>query len=111
MNLTPYWHLVWKEYRAVRGFWLSMIGLVVLLEALVVFSSSEPAWTRLMVYNLALAAPAFFALGCLQPIPISFDTANVILFVRALKFGKHRPDWQSDNFVSCGLRRCTNAHA
>src|SRR5258708_12972413 len=64
MNLTADWDVVWKEYRGVGGFWLSMIGLVVLLEALVVFSSSEPAWTRLMVYNLALAAPAFFALGC-----------------------------------------------
>ena len=32
MNLSPYVHLAWKEYRAVRGFWLSIVVLVVLLE-------------------------------------------------------------------------------
>ncbi len=62
--MTLFGHLLWKEYRAIRAFWLALIVLAVGLASLVVALSTDAAWTNLFVYNLALAAPAFFALGC-----------------------------------------------
>ncbi len=62
MNLTAYLHLVWKEYRAVRAFWLSMVVLVVLLEWLISAVYYSPTSVALL-YTFGLAAPAFFAIG------------------------------------------------
>ena len=64
MNGGPLLHLTWKEYRAVRGFWISIVVLVALADALIVALSRQPGWTVTIVYHLSLAAPAFFALGC-----------------------------------------------
>src|SRR5262245_12716267 len=64
MNATALWRLTWKEYRATRLFWLSLVGLVVLLQWLIVTFSQDKATTLSLVYNFALGAPAFFAIGC-----------------------------------------------
>jgi hypothetical protein len=62
MNLATTLRLVWKEYRAVRGFWLSIVALVVLLQWFVSAVSNSPESVTLL-YSIGLAAPAFFALG------------------------------------------------
>ena len=64
MNGHPFAQLVWKEYRAARDFWLALVVLVVGLQGLTLWASDDAAWNVQMVCTLALAAPAFFALGC-----------------------------------------------
>src|SRR5262245_13786961 len=63
MNTTAFWRLTWKEYRAIRTFWLSIVGLVVLLSWPFVLTQ-ERATAISLVFNFALGAPAFFAIGC-----------------------------------------------
>jgi hypothetical protein len=60
---TAFWRLTWKEYRAIRLFWLSIVGLVFLLSWLFVLTQ-ERATAINLVFNFALGAPAFFAIGC-----------------------------------------------
>ncbi len=62
MNLTGFLRLTWKEYRAVRGFWLAMIVLVAFFQCVSVILPTHSDIQ--MAYSLALGAPAFFALGC-----------------------------------------------
>ena len=64
MSPAPFVQLVWKEYRAARAFWLSLIVLVVAAQGLTFWLSDDAVYTVKMIYNIALAAPAFFALGC-----------------------------------------------
>jgi hypothetical protein len=56
-------HLLWKEYRAIRAFWLALVMLSLGMQALVLATSSDANWGLLFVYNVALATPAFFAVG------------------------------------------------
>lgn len=63
MNATPYLHLLWKEYRAIRAFWLSLVVLVLGAQWLTMSLSIDAAFSLKLVYSLALGAPAFFALG------------------------------------------------
>ncbi len=64
MNATPLRCLLWKEYRAIRAFWIALVLLALGLQALMLLTSSDQALTQLFVYNVALATPVFFALGC-----------------------------------------------
>ena len=64
MNFTPYWHLAWKEYRAVRLFWMAIIGLTVVGYFVVTSLAIEPPVRTAWIFNLALVAPVLFALGC-----------------------------------------------
>src|SRR6476646_9634213 len=64
MTATAFWHLAWKEYRAVRAFWLSMLALIVVLGGLVLATAANPVSGTVTIFHLALGAPAFFALGC-----------------------------------------------
>ena len=64
MSSAPFVQLVWKEYRAARAFWLSLIVLVIAAQGLTFWLSDDAVYTVKMIYNIALAAPAFFALGC-----------------------------------------------
>ena len=63
MNATPYLHLLWKEYRAIRAFWLSLVLLVMGALWLTMALSTDASYSRNLVFSLALGAPAFFALG------------------------------------------------
>lgn len=65
MNPAPYTHLIWKEYRAIRGFWIALIGLAVFMQLLVLAFSQDRGWATEFVYNIALATPVFFAIGCI----------------------------------------------
>jgi len=55
--------LFWKEYRSIRIFWLSVIVLSMLLAWLISMLSQSPIETLTIIYNFALGAPAFFAIG------------------------------------------------
>ncbi|REK09444.1 MAG: hypothetical protein DWQ37_18580 [Planctomycetota bacterium] len=63
MTLAPHIHLAWKEYRAIRGFWLGLAGLAVLGQFTTAWFVGSTAWATALVFNLGLAAPAFFAVG------------------------------------------------
>jgi len=65
MNAAPYSHLIWKEYRAIRGFWIALIALAVFMQLLVLAFSQDRGWATEFVYNIALATPVFFAIGCI----------------------------------------------
>ncbi len=65
MNAAPYTHLIWKEYRAIRGFWIALIALAVFMQLLVLAFSQDRGWAIEFVYNIALATPVFFAIGCI----------------------------------------------
>ncbi|MEX0675663.1 MAG: hypothetical protein WD063_01220 [Pirellulales bacterium] len=64
MNFAPCLQLMWKEYRAVRAFWLSLVVLVVVAQGLIFWLSDDVAGNVAVACNIGLAAPAFFALGC-----------------------------------------------
>ncbi len=55
-------HLLWKEYRAIRAFWLALVVLSLGLQFAGAELFKDP---RLIVLNVALATPVFFALGCI----------------------------------------------
>ncbi len=65
MNAAPYTHLIWKEYRAIRGFWIALIALAVFMQLLVLAFAQDRGWATEFVYNIALATPVFFAIGCI----------------------------------------------
>jgi ABC-type transport system involved in multi-copper enzyme maturation permease subunit len=63
MNHSPFWPLVWKEYRVSRGFWLSMaaIGLVAQTSAFwLMRRSADRDW---WLFGLALITATGFAVG------------------------------------------------
>ena len=62
--MAGFWRLAWKEYRAIRLFWLMLAGLSVLLQWMTVaLWPSEPSVVTL-VYNYALGVPVLFAVAC-----------------------------------------------
>src|SRR5262249_45970838 len=60
--------MLWKEYRALRPFWLAVVGIVGLCQAIVLFSASGPELLHVLfgipamaviLYTLGTAATAF----------------------------------------------------
>ena len=64
MNNPIFWRLVWKEYRLMRSFWIAMAVLAVLLEVILYFTVLPPNDSMLAIFTMALALPAFYAMGC-----------------------------------------------
>ena len=62
-QLAGFRHLLWKEYRSIRLFWISMLALTVAIQLLILAFSQDKNETVLMIYHFALGAPAFFAVG------------------------------------------------
>ncbi len=62
MNFAPYLRLVWKEYRAIRLFWLCLVVLVIFIQWLMAVTIHVQGVVP--QFHLALMAPALFALGC-----------------------------------------------
>ena len=60
MNATPYLRLVWKEYRAIRLFWLALVGLTFFIQCLI-FALGRGNLTP--GFGLAFGPPVLFALG------------------------------------------------
>jgi hypothetical protein len=57
------WRMIWKEYRAQRGFWLVIAGFSVVLMLLFIRFSEDP--TRYTApWIIAIALPAVYAVGC-----------------------------------------------
>lgn len=62
---TAFLRVVWKEYRAVRGFWIAVIVLAVLVQIAFVAVISPGGDRVTSVYATALGAAALFVVGCL----------------------------------------------
>ena len=94
MNARPYWHLAWKEYRAIRAFWLALVGMVALAEWLAITINHSPSAVT-WVFNLALAAPAFFAVGA-AGIAFAIEREEGTLdFLRRCRCRRSRCWWRS----------------
>jgi hypothetical protein len=62
--MNAYWHLMWKEYRVVRLFWIAVVVLAVLLELLIVALSQNVPQANAAIWAMAFGAPVLFAFGC-----------------------------------------------
>jgi len=62
MNHSPFWPLVWKEYRTGRAFWLAMAAMGLLAQAGVAWAH-QPADRTWWLYEIALMISAGFAVG------------------------------------------------
>ncbi len=60
---TPYLHLMWKEYRANRLFWIAIVVLAVLLGLLMNALLRDESATANVIFNLALGAPFYLPLA------------------------------------------------
>lgn len=56
------YRIFWKEYRQMRGFWLGLFGITVLLQVILCFTAHGAAADSL--YGLALCFTVLYALGC-----------------------------------------------
>ena len=63
MNHSPFWPLVWKEYRAGRAFWLSMAAMGLVAQVSVAWMTHQPADRDWWLYGIALMISAGFAVG------------------------------------------------
>ncbi len=81
--------LVWKEYRTMRGFWLMLAGLMVLGQWLTAAIWGRPD-TIMLIYNLALGAPVFFAVACAATAFAIEREEGTIEFLRAAPVSAHR---------------------
>ncbi len=63
MNHSPFWPLVWKEYRAGRAFWLAMAGMGLVAQGGVAWLAHQPADRNWWLYGIALMISAGFAVG------------------------------------------------
>ncbi len=61
MNSTPYLHLAWKEYRAVRLFWVAIVGLTIVGDIVATDLTHDPSLRTTWIFNLALVPPVLFA--------------------------------------------------
>jgi ABC-2 family transporter protein len=83
MNATPYLHLAWKEYRAVRLFWVAIVGLAVIGDIVATNLSHDPSLRTTWIFNLALVPPALFALGAAAAAFSSEQEEGTFEFLRA----------------------------
>ena len=63
MNASPFWPLVWKEYRVGRAFWLAMALMGLAAQAGVAWLAHRPADRDWWLYGIALMISAGFAVG------------------------------------------------
>ena len=57
------YHILWKEYRQMRGFWLSVLALTVMLQLVVFAISMGKQGVMEMLFALAMCFSALYALG------------------------------------------------
>ena len=62
MNGSTVSRFVWKEYRVMRGFWISLAVMAVFVQAILLLSWSESALTA-GLFGVALSGAALYALG------------------------------------------------
>ena len=63
MNASPFWPLVWKEYRAGRAFWLAMVTIALLSQASVCWRMKASPERNRELYTIALFIAAGFMVG------------------------------------------------
>ena len=67
-NSTLFWRLAWKEYRMLRGFWISLalatVGLQLLAVVTVTLTNESTKDLPAGLFGFGLAMVAFYALGC-----------------------------------------------
>lgn len=64
MNTTLLYRLVWKETRALRALWLSLLGLGLLLSvAVVCFGDRHGLYRAMLLFNFAAWIPAVYSLA------------------------------------------------
>ncbi len=66
MTATPYLRLIWKEYRAIRLFWLCLAGIFMFLQWVLAFTFSDSrnaSADSSREFFIAIVAPVLFALG------------------------------------------------
>ncbi|MHC4401719.1 MAG: hypothetical protein ACYTG0_18770 [Planctomycetota bacterium] len=90
MSTSVFWRLVWKEYRLQRAFWIAMAVLTVLLQ-LAVLAFIPPVDDRVSsLFAVALALPAFYALGSASILFATEHETGTYAFQRGLPVG---PMW------------------
>lgn len=88
-----FWRLVWKEYRVQRAFWIAMAILTVLLQLIAVTFVTQPAERVKLLFHLALAFPAFYALGCGATLFATEHETGTYEFQRGLPVSAWRIFW------------------
>ena len=58
------YHIFWKEYRQMRGFWLSILVMTAVLQLIVLASTLDSPARGDAPYSLAVCFAALYALGC-----------------------------------------------
>ncbi|HKD35542.1 MAG TPA: hypothetical protein VKB78_02040, partial [Pirellulales bacterium] len=90
---TGFWRLAWKEYRAIRVFWLLLAALSVLASwLLAMLWQNEPSINGL-IYSFALGAPAFFAVACSAAAFAVEREEGTIEFLRAVPASPQQVFW------------------
>jgi hypothetical protein len=80
--MNTYMHLLWKEYRAVRLFWIAVVVLVAFLQWIVASTAAgDIRWQ--LILHLAFAAPALFAAGAAGTAFASEKEEGTFEFLRA----------------------------
>lgn len=64
LNDPMLWRIVWKEYRAQRGFALAVAGVGIVFMLLLAVTIDRPQDRLVPIWGVAGFLPAFYALGC-----------------------------------------------
>ncbi len=66
--MTAIWHVAWKEYRLLRGLWIAMVAIALMLQMVVMVAVDRadisPRDFATDMFALTIWLPAFYALGC-----------------------------------------------
>jgi ABC-type transport system involved in multi-copper enzyme maturation permease subunit len=84
MNHSPFWPLVWKEYRFGRAFWLSMAVMGLVAQAGVAWSAHQQQDRNWWLYSIALMISAGFAVGIGGTLFAAEQEERTILLLRRL---------------------------
>ncbi len=58
------YHIFWKEYRQMRGFWLAVLAIAVALQLMVLAVNAGSQFSQDPMYALAVGFAALYTLGC-----------------------------------------------
>ena len=86
MTSAIFGRLLWKEYRALRAFWLAMAALAVLLQLVLLVSPNVNEMVP-WIFACALAAPALYALACGATMFAAEHEDSTFEFLRGLPLG------------------------
>jgi ABC-type transport system involved in multi-copper enzyme maturation permease subunit len=64
MTAAIFWRFVWKEYRVMRAFWISMACLAVLAQLALVAFPGLTHYSTVWTFSFALIFPALYAVAC-----------------------------------------------